>query len=125
MILSNSQLHEALDSGRLIIDPQPTPRFPRPGAPGDYCPYDTHAVDLTLGSEITVPVEGTYAYDLMQPTPLATFIRRNSVKHTIAPEMYFVLERQQFILAQTRERIGLPIEHEENRRRNACLAARI
>ncbi len=83
-------------------------------------------MDLTLGCEITVPMPGTYAYDLtMQPTPLATFIRRNSVRHTIAPEMYFVLEQNQFILAQTRETVGLPIDHPDNRKTGVCLAARI
>lgn len=125
MILSNVELHAALDAGRLIITPEPTPRRPSPGAVGEYCPFDTHAVDLTLGTEITVPDLGTYAYDLMQPTPLATFIRRNSTRHSIAPETYFVLERHQFILAQTRETVGLPIDHPENVRTNTCLAARI
>src|SRR5947209_581007 len=69
MILSNVELFAALDVRRLVIDPEPRPRLLTVGDPGDYCPYDTHAVDLTLGTEITVPEQGTYAYDLMQPTP--------------------------------------------------------
>jgi dCTP deaminase len=125
MILSNILLQAAIDEKRLIIDPEPTPRKPSMPDPDSYCPYDTHAVDLTLGSEITVPITGTYAYDLDQNTPLAEFIRRNSRKQTIEEGSYFVLERQQFILAQTREKISLPIDHAKNLKDNKCLAARI
>jgi dCTP deaminase len=125
MILSNVEIQTALDSGRLIIMPEPQPRQPRVGDPTNRCPYDTHAVDLTLGSEITVPEIGTYAYDLMQEAPLATFIRRNSKKHRIADDSYFVLERHQFILGQTRETVGLPVSHPINQESKTCLAARI
>jgi dCTP deaminase len=125
MILSNVQLFAALDSRRLIIDPEPRPRRLEVGSPDDYCPYDTHAVDLTLGTEITVPETGTYAYDLMQPTPLAVFIERNSRTYRIDQHSHYVLERSQFILTQTRETVSLPIDHEENQRTNTCLAARI
>jgi dCTP deaminase len=123
MILSNRLVQEALDSGRLVIFPEPTPRRPNTSDPNAYCPYDTHAVDLTLGYEITVPITGTYAYDLTQTTPLAAFIRRNSISRTLQPGEYFVLERQQFILAQTREKVELPLNHAKNT--ETCLAARI
>jgi dCTP deaminase len=125
MILSNLELHAALDSGRLVISPQPRPRQFAVGTKDEYCPYDTHAVDLRLGTEITVPEEGTYAYDLMQKKPLAPFIERNSRNYSIDKHSHYVLERQQFILAQTMEEVGLPIEHEENQKTNTCLAARI
>jgi len=125
MILSNRGLFAALDTGRLVIDPQPAPRQLTVAHQGDYCPFDTHAVDLTLGSEITVPEPGTYAYDLMQPTPLAVFIERNSRRYSIDPHTHYVLDRHQFILAQTRERVALPIDHPENHRTGTCLAARI
>ena len=125
MILSNVELFRALDAKRLVIDPEPSPRQLVVGSPDDYCPYDTHAVDLTLGREITVPEPGTYAYDLMQPTPLALFIERNSRRYHIDEHSHYVLERQQFILAQTREKVSLPIEHADNGKTNVCLAARI
>ena len=125
MILSNEELFAALDSGRLVITPEPSPRRPEIGATDDYCPFDTHAVDLTLGTEITIPETGTYAYDLMQPTPLARFIERNSRRYSIDQHSHFVLERQQFILAQTREVVALPIEHSTNTETKTCLAARI
>ena len=43
MILSNVEIHKALDEGRLIIKPEPSPRSP---AEGKNCPYATTAVDL-------------------------------------------------------------------------------
>jgi len=55
MILSNIEIQRALDEGRLVIEPEPLPRRP---VAGEYCPYDTHAVDLRLYPEITVPQPG-------------------------------------------------------------------
>jgi hypothetical protein len=83
MILSNRDVFKSLDSGRLVIDPEPRPREPNPANPKDYFPYSSHPVDLTLGPEITVPTPGTYAYDLAQSSlpgamALATFIESNS-----------------------------------------------
>jgi len=64
MILSNVELHKALDEKRLIIEPEPVPRFP---AVGVHCPYDTHTVDLRLGNEIAIPNAGVFVYDHTQP----------------------------------------------------------
>jgi dCTP deaminase len=125
MILSNVAMWKALDEKRLVLSPEPAPRQLSIGSAGDYCPYDTHAVDLTLGTEITVPELGTYAYDLMQPAPLAGFIERNSRRYSIDQHSHYVLERQQFILAQTREVVWLPIDHPTNVKKKRCLAARI
>jgi dCTP deaminase len=125
MILSNRLLHDALDAKRLVINPEPLPREPSSADPNAYCPYDTHAVDLTLGHEISVPITGTYAFDLIQTTRQAEFMRRNSRLLTLQDEDYFVLERQQFILAKTKERIHLPLDHPVNVETSVCLAARI
>jgi dCTP deaminase len=125
MILSNLELFNAIDNGRLVISPQPQPRFQNPADPSQYCPFDTHAVDLTLGEDITVPEPGTYAYDLTQPNRLALFIKRNSRQRKIDKEMPFVLDRNQFILGITRESVDLPIDHPVNKELNTCLAARI
>ena len=59
MILSNVEIHKALDERRLVIDPEPSPRLP---SIGQNCPYDTHSVDLTLGSEIVIPLPGQVVY---------------------------------------------------------------
>jgi len=58
MILSNVELHRALDCRRLIIKLEPAPRTPDSNDQSGYCPYDTHSVDLTLGTEIIIPLAG-------------------------------------------------------------------
>ncbi len=118
MILSNIELHRAIDAGRLIIEPEPTPRFPAPGA---HCPYDTHTVDLRLGDEIVVPNPGIFVYDHAQPERLSDHISRYSERFRITNRTPFKLERDQFVLGITHERIHLPIDASLS----TCLAARI
>jgi dCTP deaminase len=121
VILSNLDMQAALDSGRLVIDPRPSPS--RPG-PGLKCPYDTHSVNLTLGAEISVPRPGPYSFDLAQGGDLSEFLSRNSEHHTVG-DAGFTLERLHFVLGRTQERIKLPLDHEVNREKGTCLAARI
>ena len=121
MILSNVELHKAIDQGRLIIDPEPEPRFKTVGR--DDCPYDTHTVDLTLGAKISIPDhELPVTYDLAKRKGLAKHLSQNSRKVLLTEhDQPFVLKHGRFILAQTHERISLPILDEyEN-----CLSARI
>jgi hypothetical protein len=99
MILSNVEVHRALDSGRLIISPEPRPRTPDPTDPAGYCPYDTHSVDLTLGHEIVIPLSGTYAFDLMQAEPLSLFLTRNSRRVRLDEGACYILERNSFVLS--------------------------
>lgn len=120
MILSNVELHRALDDGRLVIRPEPQPRVPL--AAGGHCPYDTHSVDLTLGEEISIPnTDAPYAYDLTQSGSLATFIAQNSRRLKLDPESPYQLKQSRFILGRTREFVSLPILAG----RDTCLAARI
>ena len=77
MILSNLEIQKALEQGRLVIEPEPLPRRP---ATGEYCPYDTHAVDLRLYHEITVPQAGPYHYDVSERGTLSEVIARHSQK---------------------------------------------
>jgi len=109
MILSNLEIHKALDEKRLIIEPEPLPRHKGIGV--KYCPYDTHSVDLKLGAEITVPIPSTFAYDFNAPGNIAELISRNSEKHSLEKNRPYHLQPQQFILAQTLESITLPIEN--------------
>jgi dCTP deaminase len=60
----------------------------------------------------------------MEGGNLSTFLSRNSQKITI-DQAGFVLERQHFALGINLEYIALPVDHEINRARNVCLAARI
>ena len=108
MILSNIEIHRAIDEGRLVIEPEPMPRFKEVGV--KYCPYDSHTVDLRLSDEITVPKEGTYAYDFMASGNVADLIAQNSEKHTLSPSQPYRLESNNFILAQTLETIKLPLD---------------
>jgi hypothetical protein len=56
MILSNVEIQRAIDVGRLVLDPEPLPRRPAPD--GADCPYQTSAVDLQLGDEISYLRDG-------------------------------------------------------------------
>jgi dCTP deaminase len=117
MILSNVEIQRALDEGRLVIAPEPLPRRP---AAGEYCPYDTHAVDLRLYREITVLQAGPYHYDVMERGTLSEVIARHSRKVALTDESPYALPPQQFILGRTLERIELPVD-----RGTPHLAARI
>lgn len=122
MILSNVEMQRAMTQGRLVIDPQPLPL--RPGEGGQKCPYDTHSVNLRLGAELSIPVEGPYSFDLTQIGSLSEFLARNSQKCDI-PASGYTLGRQQFVLGITLEYITLPVGHAENEKTGTCLAARI
>jgi dCTP deaminase len=76
-----------------------------------------------LGSDLVIPLPGTYAFDLMQSSPLGPFLLRNSRRIRLEEGTSYILERHTSILAQTHERVGLPIEHADNT--ECCLAARI
>ena len=97
-----------MDEGRLVIYPEPVPRVK--GIGDKYCPYDSHTVDLKLGSEITVPKPGTFAYDFKASGSIADLIAQNSEKHTLVESRPYHLEHGQFVLAQTLETITLPID---------------
>lgn len=118
MILSNARIHEALDNGSLVIDPQPLPR--RPPADSARCPYQTSAVDLRLGSEIAYFREGlALAIDLRRGG-FADLFGPNSERRTITEEQPYALLPNRFVLAKTLERVGLPL-----RDGATCLAARV
>lgn len=107
MILSNKEIQKALDTGRLVIEPEPSPRELQVGKE---CPYNTHSVDLTLADDIVVPKKGPFTYDLKQGGDLAALISSNSKKLKITDERPYHLEPQKFILARTIERIELPLK---------------
>jgi hypothetical protein len=100
MPLSNIEIHQALDAGRLVITPEPRPRLP---VNGQECPYNTHSVDLCLSPNISIPKKGPYSFDVMQKGSLADFISSNSRKVVIDDDAGFSLPPNMFILAQTKE----------------------
>ncbi len=111
-VLSNRAILEALDSGRLLIDPRPQPD---PG-PRD-SPYDAASVELRLSPEIYVPRKDLdLNFDLQGrgvAETLETVYRRDEV-----PETGWPLRQNEFILGSTIETIELPLGE-------GCLAARI
>lgn len=116
MILSKAAIQEAMRSGRLTIDPRPEPLTP--GGEDD-CPYQTSAVDLRLGTEVSWFKEGrAFAMDLRRGGFVGTF-RDNSETTEITEDQPFVLQPRRFVLGQTMERIALPLIDD------LCLAARV
>lgn len=118
MILSNVSIHEALDNGWLIIDPEPTPR--QPGEGGSKCPYQTSAVDLTLGTEISYFKEGLAVNIDLRKGDFKTLFGQNSETRLLSEEQPFVLKPGKLVLGKTREWVSLPILHDAT-----SLAARV
>ena len=121
MILSNTSIQIALDEGRLVIEPEPLPRFPTLHASS---PYGRSAVDLTLGSRLRVPRAGlAVSVDPEIGDTLVTLDTLYTAREI--PREGFVLEPQRLVLGVTRERVKLPLPHEigDGVRDNGWLAA--
>lgn len=105
MILSNTSIVEAIKSGRLKIDPSP------PLDPGARPPFNTSAIDLTLGDEVSVPVEGPrpFVVDLTKGKFAELFNDSNFRTYSLSPSQPYILRPRTLVLAQTRERITLSI----------------
>ncbi|MBI3820633.1 MAG: dCTP deaminase [Planctomycetes bacterium] len=109
MILSNIALLAALDERRLIIDPEPRPRDPNDNL-GVECPYATTAVDLRLGSEVSYFNDGLAINIDLRRGRFASTFGPNSTNKTITEEQPYCLSPGKFVLANTFERVELPIE---------------
>jgi dCTP deaminase len=124
MILSNVAIYEALDQGRIVLNPEPSPRYLQVGQDS---PYDTHSVDVRLGKYLSLPRKGPYTFDLYQPglqkSEFSKFLAANSDQIAI-PVQGYPLEPQRFALGQTLERLALPIDAPANRVLKRCMAAR-
>jgi len=107
MILSNIEIHNAIDQGLLVIRPDPQPRTPTASNPND-CPYNTTSVDLRLGDTLSVPRAGPFTFDLRIPG-LATFLSQNYDDVKMQSTGGFALQPNVFILGRTLEKIELPI----------------
>lgn len=118
MILSNVEIQRALDEKRLVIDPEPQPRTLGPN--GGDCPYQTSAVDLRLGSEISY-LDKNLPFDInLGRGGFATLFGPHSKRQTITNEQPFSLTPGRLVLGKTLERVDLPIRGE-----GECLAARL
>lgn len=105
MVLSNSEILNAIKHGHIVIDPQPQlPSFDHPNHP-----FNTTALDLRLGNTISIPKEDQpFVYDLRKGG-IATFLKGAYEKHTINPVGGFALEPGKFVLSNTLEKVHFPI----------------
>jgi dCTP deaminase len=107
MILSNVGIQRALDSGDIVIDPEPMPR--QTALSNNRCPYDTCSVNLKLDRQIAVPATGKpITFDLRRGN-VADFLAEMYPRKEIDAEGGYALQPRRFILGQTLERVSLPI----------------
>ena len=106
MILSNTSIQQALDKDWLKIEPEPSPR--RKSRDADECPYDTTAVDLTLGDEIAWFREGLAINIDLRRGRFADLFGPNSESRVISNEQPFALKTGTLVLGKTREKVTLP-----------------
>src|SRR5262249_29455082 len=118
MILSNVEIHRALDERRLVLEPEPHPRTP--DLSRSICPYQASSVDLRLGDEISYFKEDLPINIDLRRGNFAKLFALNSSRTKITSEQPFVLSPNRFVLGKTLERIELPIAADGD-----CLAARI
>lgn len=121
MILSNEKILEALDNGWLAITPLPQPR-PVDGVVPENCPYQTSALDLRLGNEVTVFDDSTHSpitINLKNKKFLSAGISKTVVLTTEQP---YCLKPGKLVLAKTAESVTLPIPPDSD---TPCLAARV
>ena len=123
MILSSTSIQQAIDDGRVVIDPEPGPRI---ATRGQSTPYDSSAVDLRLSARLRVPIEGlgvgvNPGVGSVQDT-LATLYKQENI-----PPTGFVLHPWRLVLGLTAERVKLPLPYEidEGVRDRGWLAARV
>lgn len=119
MILSNVNIHDAIDRGWLRITPEPDPRKQVEG--GAKCPYQTSAVDLRLGNEIAYFKSGIAVNLDLRKGDFNSVFAPNSETRTITDEQPFVLRPNKLVLGKTLERVELPLLEDSA----VCLAARV
>ncbi len=106
MILSNIGIHEAIDKRWLVIDPEPMPRTKEGSAA---CPYQTSAVDLRLGTEVSWFKENLPVSVDLRRGGFADLFGPNSESITITEDQPYKLRPGKLVLAKTLERVELPI----------------
>jgi dCTP deaminase len=121
VILSNSSIIEALNDGRLKIEPRPSDPSPQGSSK-----YDTTAVNLTLGPSLRVPVEGLAVAVTPGLGDVAATIAQLYDARTIGPDG-FDLPIGRLVLGITFEWIELPLSNElpPDVALKGCLSARV
>jgi dCTP deaminase len=106
VILSNVSIQEAIDSGAIVIVPDPEPR--RPADNGE-CRYQTSAVDLLLGDEIAWLKEKMPINVDLRSGKFNSLFAANCERRTLRPNEPHMLHPGRFVLGKTHERVTLPI----------------
>ncbi len=106
MILSNVEIHRALDEKRLIIDPEPLPRESGTTAKS---PYQTTAVDLRLGDEISFFKDGLALDINLNRGSFIKLFNLNSEARKISVDSPYTLRPNKFVLGRTLECVTLPL----------------
>jgi dCTP deaminase len=108
MILSNIEIHKAIDAGDIIIDPDPSPRFP--SLQNAKSPYDTTSVNLRLSPFLSICRKAQpFAFDL-RISGLPDLIRKVYEPYEMNSDGGYSLKPNQFVLGNTVETITLPIK---------------
>ncbi len=102
-----------------MIDPELAPRNPEEDPDADW-PYATTAVDLRLGDEVSWFNEGLAVNLDLRRGKFANLFGPNSSSRKIADDQPYALMPGKLVLANTYERVELPI-----REGQTCLAARV
>ena len=127
MILSNSSIFQALDDGRLIIEPEPTPRESKVG--GESSPFGTTSVDLKLSNRLQIPKKGLSISIALseEEENISETLATLSTPLEIDSSQGYKLIPKELVLGQTQERIVLPLPEEPPTysKMKACLAARV
>jgi hypothetical protein len=104
MILSNVEIHRALDERRLVIEPEPSSRFPTANAADD-CPYQTSSVDLRPANEISYFRKGLPLDINLSRGGFARLSGPMSESVKISEGQPFVLRPNHLVLGRTLERV--------------------
>ncbi len=107
MILSNVEIHKAIDDGDIIITPEPQPRLNSLQNPNS--PYDTTAVNLRLAASLSVcRTASPIAFDLRKKG-LADLLTKVYVPKVMDEKGGYALAPGEFVLGNTLETIKLPM----------------
>lgn len=115
MLLSNTRIREALEDGRLVIDPL------------NDCQFDSTSVNLTLSPIVQVPIQRFPTAIRFGAGRLNDFLEQSSETHTITETQPFELQPNKFILATTKQTVSFrgPSERSDNWQGRPVLAGRV
>ena len=113
MVLSNVDIVKALKNGAFKIEGL---EYSEPSEK----PFNTSAVDLRLGNEVTVPFSDVPVQLDLRKGNIAKLWAMHSKQITITEDQPFVLKQNQFVLANTFEKVSFPLTPDAQ-----CYSARV